>query len=146
MDYKESISKICLLLKIISNIKIGDKLYILDGEFKIDNRYFQSIKRTYFSDNRFQPLNYIEEKLKTLNENIIKLLEKKSDSEQQIMQQNESDICQNIILNLVNSKNGFANLKETYNTDVCFCSNIDMIVIDIESKLTKLKEIFTINI
>ena len=49
----------------------------------------------------------------------------------------ERIMCGNLIDDLKKSKIGLANLKETYNTDVKFCCDIDTLIQMIDAKLTE---------
>ena len=146
-DYKYNIESVCLILKIIANIKVGDKLYLVDDkDLRIDNRYFISFRRYYNKDNRYKMIVFIEDKLSYLDTEINKLLAKKPDclSELSILSQDDSEICQDIILNLESCKTGFDNLKTTYTDDVSFVSRLDMVIRNVQTKLNKLKAILII--
>jgi hypothetical protein len=48
-------------LRLLSDIKEGEKIMILDGRFmQVDNRYAQSFRRYISSDSRLRTLNFIE--------------------------------------------------------------------------------------
>lgn len=48
--------------------------------------------------------------------------------------------CKNLICDLINAKQGLANLKYTYSDDTLFCCNIDILIEKIDGKLSKIRE------
>ena len=48
-------------------------------------------------------------------------------------------LCQNIVADLKNSKNGMLNLKETYSDDIMFVCKIDALIEETDAKLTDIQ-------
>ncbi len=114
-------------LKFISNLQKHDKIntrYM----FKEPVGFLTSFSRTFFyNDNRKNALKFIES---TINNGFDLLtyyerLEKLSDRA----------ICLNIVQDLLQSKVGLENLKETYSSDLQFVCNIDTIIQTIDAKM-----------
>ena len=121
IEYKKSIKEISLILKIVSNIRRYDKLYIYDNDkLRIDDRYFKSLKRLYTNDDRYKSLDFLDEKLTTLSSDINTLLTIRDPLQNMsVVDQDNNELCQGIILDLENAKKGIINLRETYSDDVC---------------------------
>ena len=48
-------------------------------------------------------------------------------------------LCQNIVADLKNSKNGMLNLKETYSDDIMFVCKIDALIEETDAKLAEIQ-------
>jgi len=140
-----NIVDILLVLKIVSSIKLNDKLYITDNELKIDKRVFQWIRRYYFDDDRLKPLIFIEGNLVKLDTQIINLLSNEVITTScSVIQETESEICQEIISYLQDAKRGLDNLKLTYISDQAFTCRVELLIKTIDTKLNKLRGILVI--
>lgn len=121
---KEIISRI----KFIGKIQPGDKIntrymYIQPKTF------LTSLSRTLFSyDNRVNTITFLQESIYRCFD-LITLLE---------INNKDSDkfVIDNILKDLIESKKGIINLKQTYETDIKFCCDIDTIIEYMDARLT----------
>jgi uncharacterized protein YjcR len=114
-------------LKIISKIKVNEKLCIRKGHLQIDRDYkLQSLKRWFYHDSRETALNYIKDLLR----NLVYLMNNISRFKKE-----ELLFILTRILNETDSVEiGIKNLKVTYNDDPVTTVTLDNI-------LLKLREI-----
>ena len=121
---KETISR----LKFIGKIQINDKIDLKNMSITQDGILTQ-LTRTVFQDNRGKTLVFLQDTVNKAFE-ILKCYEKSDKNSDKLM-------CLNLINDLKNTRNGFNNLKETYNTDVKFCCDIDVFLQMIDAKLSE---------
>jgi len=137
-----------LNLKIISKIKENDKLLANKSLLEIDSPHlFQSVNRWYNKENR----NITIEKLNNILEGTFKitkiLLEKEKDNkEEKSLEDNNSQIFQNLILEMKNSLVGIENLKKTYSEDILVSSQLDLLISKLSSRIEKMSKLFTIRL
>lgn len=137
-----------LNLKIISKIKENDKLLANKSLLEIDSPHlFQSVNRWYNKENR----NITIEKLNNILEGTFKitkiLLEKEKDNkEEKSLEDNNSQIFQNLILEMKNSLVGIENLKKTYSEDILVSSQLDLLISKLSSRIEKMSKLFTITL
>lgn len=114
-------------LKFLSNLQKNDKIntrYM----FKESPGFLTSLSRTFFyNDNRKNALKFIEN---TIN-NGFELLS----YYERLDKLSDKAICTNIVQDILQSKNGLENLKETYASDLQFVCNIDTIIQTIDAKM-----------
>ena len=127
------LDKIILDLQIIKQIKENDKLALIKElgtqTISVDNyNYLSSIRRWFNGYNRINTIEYLEN-LTIKIENISNLLNK------------GSHITMNKLLskNLEDSKNGFENLKKTYETDSINYAKLNIIIEKLENIKQNLK-------
>jgi len=137
-------------LKIISNIKEYDKLIINDKQIDIDNPgYLQCMRRWWNGRNRLNTLTYLKDYvyrdafliIDTTLQNEIK-----NKNNHNYFQHSNHNILQKFLIDLKNSIRGLQNLKITYNIDVSFKSQLDVIIEEIEFRIEKIKESLKISI
>ena len=124
---KELIARI----KFIGKIQIGDKVNVKNMAIQPDG-YFTQFSRSILQDNRSKTLVFLQDTFfKTFE--LLRCYEKSN-------KKSEKLICINIINDLKSSKNGLQNLKETYNDDIKFLCDIDVLVQIIDAKLSEIDE------
>ena len=121
---KETISR----LKFIGKIEINDKIDLKNMSITHDGIITQ-LSRTVFQDNRAKTLVFLQDTVNKAFE-IIKCYEKSERNSDKIM-------CLNVINDLKGARIGFKNLKETYNTDIKFCCDIDVLLEMVNAKLSE---------
>lgn len=121
---KETISR----LKFIGKIEINDKIDLKNMSIAHDGLITQ-ISRTVFQDNRSKTLVFIQDTISKAFE-ILKCYENSKKNHEKLM-------CLNVINDLKVSRTGLKNLKETYNTDIKFCCDIDVLLEMIDGKLSE---------
>jgi len=147
-DIQKFIDENILNLKIISKIKENDKLLANKSLLEIDSPHlFQSVNRWYNKENR----NITIEKLNNILEGTFKitkiLLEKEKDNkEEKSLEDNNSQIFQNLILEMKNSLVGIENLKKTYSEDILVSSQLDLLIDKLSSRIEKMSKLFTITL
>ena len=147
-DIQKFIDENILNLKIISKIKENDKLLANKSLLEIDSPHlFQSVNRWYNKENR----NITIEKLNNILEGTFKitkiLLEKeKNNKEEKSLEDNNSQIFQNLILEMKNSLVGIENLKKTYSEDILVSSQLDLLISKLSSRIEKMSKLFTITL
>lgn len=119
---KETISR----LKFIGRIQIGDKVNLKSMYIQPDGLITQLL-RSINQDNRSKTLIFLQDTISKTFE-ILKCYETSMKLSERIM-------CNNLILDLKNSKSGLHNLKETYIMDVKFVCDIDTLLQSIDAKL-----------
>jgi len=124
-DNKEFISRLKFIGKIGKNEKINTKfLYVQSSGF------ITTISRSIFNqDNRINALNFVRNTINRIFEIISAYTISKKDAYQ--------FLCVHIINDLKISKNGINNLKETYLSDLKFTCDMDVIIQNIDAKLTE---------
>jgi hypothetical protein len=102
---EEIFDNIITNLKIISKVKVDEKLCIRKGHLQIDNSSnFQFLKRWYYRDSRDFILLFIKDLIRS----IINIFDKSNGS---------NWITLNLLREMENAKTGLSNLKTTYSTD-----------------------------
>jgi hypothetical protein len=148
-------------LTIISEIKEYDKISIQESLF-IDKPYFlQSFFRTYNGDGRLKTISYIECLIKQIYEIIddfIAQYENKTDTKKRNFydiskssifyldkyyhfNRHSLDVLTSCREHLTNSISGIQNLKITYLTDISTTSKLDMLIVNIQNRCTKINNL-----
>jgi len=165
------LDNLLLELKIISNLKEYDKLDITpESNLRIDSPHFlQFITRTYTSNSRDKTIDYLNELIEKIFKITDELLEKEMDKKKPISTLHVSDnktnglylnknmeltkiqfkddiisIFQNINQHLMTSIGGLQNLKITYLNDVSTTSKLDMLIVKIQNRINKIKDMMTL--
>jgi hypothetical protein len=124
---KEIISR----LKFIGKLQKGDKINVKHMYVQPDG-LVTKINRTFFSqENKYNTLSFIKE----TTDKVFKIIATYIGSTKDADKQN----CENIILDLRQSKAGMANLKETYNSpdNMKFICDIETMLQEIDVKLAE---------
>merc|ERR1711907_739193 len=122
---KDELDNILLKLNIISQLKENDKLVVNNNDFKIDNNNLQFVKRWYYSENRENTLN----KLNELMDTTVKFID----------DNHINKILRRILFSLKSSINGINYLKLTYKNDVNIITKIDLLIENINIKINELE-------
>ena len=163
---EEVLQNLVLNLKVIAKVKPNDKLNvdISNNKIYIDNNYYtQGFIRYYNSDSRAKTLSFLEELDKSLNKEINSLinnLNKKNSTinkshlineQSDLSSQNNylSDEPSNILINLSHdlkqSVGGINNLILTYIEDEYIKSKLEILVININLKITKISSLLKLS-
>ena len=131
-----------LNLKIISEIRENDKLYIENNLLKIDHPFFlQGIVRWYHNYSRSETMKYIENIINNINiiyDNIISEKDNNTNKEY-------DNILQRLLVEINLANKGLSNLKLTYKNDVYIKSKLDIIIDKFNTIITRINESITIN-
>jgi len=165
------LDNLLLELKIISNLKEYDKLDITpESSLRIDSPHFlQFLTRTYNSNSRDKSIDYLNELIEKIFKITDELLEKEMEKKKPISTLHVSDtktnglylnknmeltkiqfkddiisIFQNINQHLMTSIGGLQNLKITYLNDVSTTSKLDMLIVKIQNRINKIKDMMTL--
>lgn len=126
-----------LNLKMLSEIKENDKLYIDDKLLKIDSPYMlQGIMRWYHDYSRNKTLDYLDTIIKNINYIYDIISQKKTKN----YNKEYENILQNLLLNINLACKGLNNLKITYKDDVYTKSKLDMIIDKFKTTLDRINK------
>jgi hypothetical protein len=129
-------------LVLLSKILPGDKLVISDNLLNIDRTYLQGIRRWFNSEDRIKTIKFISiivDQTFMIIDNII------VDNRYITLSSETRDtLLQRFTLELKNSINGLINLKSTYIYDNSITSNIDVIIENINNKVTTLNNLLRV--
>ena len=118
-------------LKFISKLNKGDKINVKNLYIQ-QNNFMDKINRTFFNiDDRTNTLIFVSNTLKKGFGLYLEHVDKPSPF--------DSILCQNIVSDLKNSKNGMLNLKETYSDDIMFVCKIDALIEETDAKLAEIQ-------
>ena len=123
---RETISRI----KFIGKIEIGDKINLKSMYVQNDGIITQ-ISRSFLQDDRRKTLTFLQDTINKCFE-ILKCYQKSKKKSDQIM-------CTYLMEDLLNSRQGLKNIKETYIKDIKFCCDIDTLLQMIEAKTSETK-------
>jgi hypothetical protein len=126
-----SLDDVIVNLNVLSNIKVGNKLYHNNNYLNINNNYFSFIYRWYNNINRHDSIEFI---------NIILVETFKYNN----LLYNNHVLLFRLTDSLQNSINGLENLKITYNGDKLIVSKIDCMIDSIRSKIDENFKLFKI--
>jgi len=127
VDITECFNNICMDLSTISKINVGHKLRIDENKLKIDDRYFQSLRRFFSEDDLCKTLNHIKKTIEScavIKDAIvgeIKLIQSKSTIqtlEKNDKYRNAKYYLQKLLNLLKRAQTGLSNLKLTYSYDI----------------------------
>jgi len=118
-------------LKFISKLNKGDKINVKNLYIQ-QNNFMDKINRTFFNiDDRTNTLIFVSNTLKKGFELYLEHVDNPSPF--------DVILCQNIVADLKNSKNGMLNLKETYSDDIMFVCKIDALIEETDAKLAQIQ-------
>ena len=124
-----------LNLKMISEIRENDKLYIDHNLLKIDHPYLlQGIIRWYQNYSRQETMEYLDNIVKNIN-NIYDLIVQKKENNHN---KEYDNILQNLLVEINGASKGLANLKLTYREDVYIKSKLDIIIEKLKTSLNRI--------
>jgi len=127
----------------ISKINVYDKIVIDGNDIRIDQRYFQYIRRWLSQDSRVSTINIIEN---IINESFDIIDEISSNTEdKKILKLSNSEKMHSFLNGLNGSINGLNNLKITYKNDSLIVTKIELIINKINIKIRKIQDILIIN-
>ena len=142
-DSEMGIDQVLTNLKIMSQIKKGEKIKTNTPILEIDKRYLTSIRRWWGNDSRCSTIDFFTKVVNTSFEIIDKTYnEKKADT--YYFNEENSRILQRFSLEMTNACKGLNNLKETYTNDVTTTSQIDIMIEKIKERVDKIQQIMTI--
>lgn len=126
-------------IKFISKIQKGEKINVKHMNIQQDSLYTKLTRSFVYNDTRSNAFTFINHTIKkafeTLNHylsNYDKIYDK--------------TICQNLINDLKNCKNGMINIKDTYIEDLMFCCKIDTLIEETDARLNDIIEKYKINL
>lgn len=117
-------------LKFISKINKGDKINVKNMFIQPNNMISKIIRSFFQIDDRSNTLLFVNNTIKKGFE----LFQSYAESNNPF----DAMLCQNILQDLKNAKNGLMNLKETYNSDIMFICKIDSLLEEIDAKICEL--------
>ncbi len=147
------IKQVFINLKIISNLKEHDKLITSspdEKQIEIDNPgYWQFMRRWWNGRSRQNTLVFLKDVVyadafQIIDNTLGNEMQHKPDDN--YFHESNHTILQKFLHELKNSMKGLQNLKITYNYDVSFKSNLDVIIEEIEFRIEKIKETLKISL
>ena len=130
-----------LNLKMLSQIKPNDKIYLENDLIKIDTPYIlQGISRWYQNHNR----ETSAEDLDKIVDNVVKITDdliNKTD-----ISNEENVLCQTLLIEINNASKGLSNLKITYKDDTFITSKLDIIKDKLKARKDKIISIMRITL
>jgi hypothetical protein len=148
---QDTLNNIFINLKILSNLKEGDKLYKKNEHIiEIDSsRYLRKIERWWNDRNGDSTLEFLKEFIyntfKFIDSILNNELEGKNSSHHYFKESNHN-ILQKFLLEFTNAIRGLQQLKITYNSDITFRSTLDVLIEDIEFRNERIRECLKINL
>ena len=125
----ENNEEVIARLKFIGHIEKDEKINVRHVN-KQPNTIFTKISRTIiYPDNRTNSLKFVRD-----------IILRSFDIIERLLHNQEILVCKALINDLSKSKQGLLNLKYTYNEDTKFCCDIDVLIEQISSKITHLKD------
>lgn len=168
MDAK--LDNLLLELKILSNVKEFDKISIRDNLVIDSPHMLQFISRKIGGDSRDKTINYIDTIINDIFSILDLLLEEEIEKAEPISIINKTqytysntnknknisnkknnfkdttiNIYQTINQNLTESIGGLQNLKITYLNDITMTSKIDMLIVKIQNRISKINNMMVLN-
>jgi len=128
-----------LNLKMMSQIKPYDKLYLDEGLLKIDTpTLLQGIYRWYKVYSRINTTTDLDIIVKSVIDITDNLLDKEDISDE------ENALCQQILIEISNACKGLSNLKITYKDDTFMSSKLDIIKDKLKSRKDKIIKVMKV--
>jgi len=131
-------------LILISKISAGNKLIIQDNLLNIDVSSMPSVSRWFQSVDRSKCVNFIKNVMKQTYNKIDEII--KDTKYNASMSEDRNIAIQRFQSELKNSIEGLLNLKVTYNKDLLTVSSIDVIIDDIQNRITFIDGLLKIKI
>lgn len=116
-------------LKFIGHIEKEEKINIRQCSRQPNNIFTKLSRTLIYPDNRTNSLKFIKD-----------IILRSFDIIENLIHNRHIITCKSIISDLVKAKQGMLNLKYTYNDDTKFCCDIDVLIEQVTTKITHLKE------
>jgi len=130
-------------LILISKIAAGNKLIIKDNLLNIDVSNLPSLSRWFNAVDRNKCINFIQNIMKQTYTKIDEIV--KDPNYNASMSEDRNIAIQRFQTELKNSIEGLLNLKVTYNKDLLTVSSIDVIIADIQNRITYIDSLLKIS-
>jgi hypothetical protein len=125
----ENNEEVIARLKFIGHIEKDEKINVKHVNRQPNTLYTKFSRSILYPDNRANSLKFVRDVILRSFEIIEHLLHHK-----------DTLVSQGIVTDLIKAKQGMLNLKYTYTDDTKFCCDIDVLIEQVASKLTSLKE------
>ena len=160
-EIKEYHSLDCVItnLKIMGNIKKGDKIYFNDENIiQIEDSRIPCINRYLNDRSRNNTIKFLKELVSSaliITDTILNNEYTNINKTESIYNENtkttdftdqNSDLLQKFIVEISNSYKGFDNLKKTYDEDITINAELDVLVEQLKLRCDKITNILTITI
>ena len=143
IPFKTILNQVTLNLKVMGDIKDGDKLSTVNKYIEIDSySYLQCIYRKYNGDSRLKTLEKIDEVINdTISLSQQLLNNELNNSNVTNLPDNTSNakILQDLIPDMIDASKGIRNLKLTYKNDVLTENKLDMAIKKLNDQVDKIK-------
>jgi len=130
-------------LILISKIAAGNKLIIKDNLLNIDVSSLPSLSRWFNAFDRTKCISFIQNIMKQTYTKIDEIV--KDPNYNASMSEDRNIAIQRFQTELKNSIEGLLNLKVTYNKDLLTVSSIDVIIADIQNRITYIDSLLKIS-
>jgi len=130
-------------LILISKIAAGNKLIIKDNLLNIDVSNLPSLSRWFNAVDRNKCIHFIQNIMKQTYTKIDEIV--KDPNYNASMSEDRNIAIQRFQTELKNSIEGLLNLKVTYNKDLLTVSSIDVIIADIQNRITYIDSLLKIS-
>lgn len=138
---------VLLNLRIISEIKRGDKLITGSDILEIDSRFFQSFHRYFDGDGRRETVNKLAEIIQSsfvLTDKILEAESGTSETTPKVFQDNNSNRLQMFKSNMESARKGLDNLRETYDEDITIRESIKQLIKKLDARIGKIQDVLSI--
>ena len=119
-------------LKFLSKIRKGEKINVLANTLQPDSLLTSLSRAILNTDNRQNTLTYIQNSIGSGFQLFTTYVRSEKTSEKKLAIQ--------ILKDIVESKHGIQNLKNTYQDDIMFCCSIDTYLQTIDAKIDEYEE------
>jgi hypothetical protein len=136
-DLNDSYKNMIIDLKVISKLKVSNKLNTTKKNLIIDDNYklLQPFVRYYRQDNKELTYN----KIKSLIKDVQQFMENIEVDYVTLKYDSSDELYKELLLVLEESKTGLLNLRETYETDTTFVPQLDIEISSLIRIIKKLK-------
>jgi hypothetical protein len=147
ISFSTLIDQLTLNLKVMGDIKSGDKLSTVNNNIEIDSySYVRSLYRTYAGDSRSRTLEKLSEVIEDINKVTNQLLNIEPFADNILeLPENNAKVLQDLIPDMVNANKGLMNLKLTYQGDVLTENKLDMLIKKLADQIDVIKNNMRIN-
>jgi hypothetical protein len=125
----ENNEEVIARLKFIGHIQKDEKIDVRRVNRQPNTLLTKISRSVIYPDNRTNALKFVRD-----------VIIRSFDIIEHLLNHNNILVSQGIVLDLIKAKQGMLNLKYTYNEDTKFCCDIDVLIEQVSSKLTSLKE------
>lgn len=141
------IDQLTLNLKVMGDIKNGDKLSTVNNNIEISSySYARSLYRTIMGDSREKTLDKLLEVVEDISQLTNQLLGFEPFGDNIInVPDNGAKVLQDLMPDMVNANRGLLNLKLTYNGDVLTENKLDMVMKKLCDQIDLIKNNMKIN-